>query len=265
MSFSFIQITDHHLRESETLLTRGYSTAHAFRAVLRHIAQNWADRIDFIVSTGDLVDGGTDAEYQHVRQMLGITAASHAPGPQRVTIEGLREMPMCFLPGNHDSRAVFYRNMFSSDEPRDFMNVAFTHKDVQFVCLDWGGENKAIVYPEMLAQLSRARESNAPTIIWMHHAITPIGIPRIDSFLPNDLGAFQKAIRNKNILGIFHGHFHATYESRIEGVPVFGLRSTTFSFAPDGDTVLLVLRPPHYRVVHVKDGKLSTEIVEVLL
>ena len=38
MSFSFIQITDHHLRETADLLTFGYSTDHAFRTVLSHIA-----------------------------------------------------------------------------------------------------------------------------------------------------------------------------------------------------------------------------------
>jgi Icc protein len=265
MNFSFIQITDHHLRESEELLTRGYSTAYAFRVVMRHIAQNWADRIDFIVTTGDLVDTGTDAEYQQFRRMLGITEASCAPGPQRVNIEGVREMPMYFLPGNHDPRAAFYRNMFSLEAPRELMNVTFARKEVQFVCLDWGGENKALAYPELLAHLARALDSNAPTIIWMHHAITPIGISRLDSFLPDDLGAFKDAIRKGNVLGILHGHFHETYESHLEGIPIFGTRATTFSFAPEGDRVLLVLRPPHYRVIHFQDGNLSTEVVEVPL
>ena len=35
MPFSFVQITDHHLRETETALTSGYSTAYAFRSVMR--------------------------------------------------------------------------------------------------------------------------------------------------------------------------------------------------------------------------------------
>ena len=263
--FSFVQITDHHLRESEALFTRGYSTAYAFRAVMRHIAQNWADRIDFIVTTGDLVDIGTAGEYQQFRRMLGIAKTSHAPGPQPVNIEGLRDMPMYFLPGNHDPRAVFYRNMFALDEPHAWMNVVFAHKNIQIVCIDWGGENKAVAYPEMLAHLGHAVESNAPTIIWMHHGITPTGIPRLDSFLTDDLSAFKESLRKRNVLGILHGHFHASYESQIEGIPIFGTRSTTFSFAPEGEKLMAVLRPPHYRVLHVNDGRLSTEIVEVPL
>ena len=47
MNFSFVQITDHHLRESEALLAHGYSTAYALRAVLRHIAEHVDDRTSF--------------------------------------------------------------------------------------------------------------------------------------------------------------------------------------------------------------------------
>ena len=42
MAFSFIQITDHHLRPVETDLVRGMSTDNSLRAVLRHISQHAA-------------------------------------------------------------------------------------------------------------------------------------------------------------------------------------------------------------------------------
>ena len=53
MSFSFVQITDHHLCDTETLLLQGYSPAYAFRTVMRHIAEHVASHIDFLVTTGD--------------------------------------------------------------------------------------------------------------------------------------------------------------------------------------------------------------------
>ena len=281
--FSFIQITDHHLRESETLLTRGYSTWHAFRAVMRHIAQQHTD-VDFIVTTGDLVDGGTDVEYQHARRMLGITETSDAPGPQRVSIEGLRDMPMYFLPGNHDARESFFRNMFppsttlpfAQDTSPPAMNVAFMHKGVQFVCVDWGAANKAVsthAMYDLLARVLRRRSINAaqdadarePTIILTHHHVTPTGMAYIDSFLAADVATFAEAIRGRNVLAIFNGHTHATYEAQLAGVPVYGLRSTMFSFTIEDGKVLAVLRPPHYRVVTMDEGKVRTEIVEVAL
>ncbi|MCA1554983.1 MAG: metallophosphoesterase [Chloroflexi bacterium] len=263
MTFSFIQITDHHLPESESILTKGYSTWFAFRAVLRHIAEHRAD-VDFIVSTGDLVDKGTDAEYQYVREQLGIHETSAPPGPQRVSIEGLREMLMYFLPGNHDTREDFFRNMFPSSDLRA-LNIAFTHKGVQFVCIDWGAANKAVASEGMFEFLERALKNDAPSIILTHHHVTPMGMAYVDAFLADNLDEFARIITGRKVLAIFNGHTHATFEAQLAGVPVYGLRSTTFSFVQQGDELLYVLRSPHYRVVTVEDGKVSTAIVEVTL
>jgi len=278
-TFSFIQMTDHHLRERESDLTFGFSPAHAFRATLRHIAQHAAAQADFIVTTGDLVNNGTEAEYQAARAMLGIRKSSPPPGPQPVSIEGLREMPMYFLPGNHDPREVFFRNMFPDHvetsgsgsvaeqlaaSPR-LMNTAFMHKGIRFICVDWGGESKAVAYPAMLEFLTESLRDGTPCIILMHHALAPVRIPRLDAFLPDDVSPFADLIRGSSVLAVFCGHFHATYEAAIAGIPIYGLRSTTFSFAPDGDKLLFVLRSPHYRIVSVSGNKVTTEIVEVAL
>lgn len=88
MHFSFAQMTDHRLRETETTLTAGYSTTHALRATLRHLAEHVAASIDFVVSTGDLVEAPTEQSYQNLCQMLDLRASSPAPGPQLATCEG---------------------------------------------------------------------------------------------------------------------------------------------------------------------------------
>jgi 3',5'-cyclic-AMP phosphodiesterase len=264
MAFSFIQITDHHLRELEATLTRGYSTWHAFRAVMRHIAQHHSD-VDFIVTTGDIVDTGTDAEYQAVRRALGIIETSVPPGPQRVTIEGLRDMPMYFLPGNHDPRDAFFRNMFSQSPPAPAMNVTFTHKGVQFVCLDWGAENKSIATPTLFPQLAQAVQSDAPTILLTHHHVAPTGMSYLDNYLSDEIDEFARIIAGRRVLAILSGHVHITYESQVGSVPVYGLRSTMFSFTQCGDKLFFVLGNLNYRAVTVEDGKISTEIVEVPL
>jgi len=270
--FSFIQITDHHLPAAEAQLRRGYSPWHAFRTVMRHIAEHHAD-MDFIVSTGDLVDGGTDAEYQHFRDALDIRASSAPPGPQYVSIEGLRDMPMYFLAGNHDARANFFRNMFppstalrsAQDATPRALNVTFTHQGVQFVCIDWGAANKAVASTGMFEFLARALQSDAPSIILTHHHVTPMDMAYVDAFLADELGEFERLIAGRNVLAIMNGHTHATFEGQLAGVPVFGLRSTMFSFTVEDGNLLAVLRPPHYRIVTVDDGNVSTEIVEVAL
>jgi 3',5'-cyclic AMP phosphodiesterase CpdA len=272
MGFSFIHITDHHLRETESTLTRGYSTWYAFRVVLRHIEQQHPN-VDFIVSTGDLVnsgdDGGlanvdADAQYQYVRQALRITNAAGPPGPLRITSDGLRDMPLYVLPGNLDPRESFFRNLFPNSSLRE-MNVAFTHKGIQFVCVDWGAREQAVTTQAMLDFLAQALRNPLPSIISMHHHVAPVGLPLWDSWIADDIGSFWNIVAGQNVLGIFSGHAHVTYESRIGDIPIFGLRSTSYAFAQQGATVLPVLQPPHYRVVAVSDGRLSTEIVEVAL
>lgn len=90
--FCFVQITDHHLLESEDELRQGFSPGHALRMVMKHIAGHVADKADFIISTGDLVEPPTEKAYQCAVQLLGLRSGSW-PGPQKISVEGLRDYP----------------------------------------------------------------------------------------------------------------------------------------------------------------------------
>lgn len=270
MTFSFVQITDHHLRDSESLLLQGYSPAYALRKVLQHIATHNASHIDFMVLSGDIVDEATDLAYENVAQMLQLQAVSPAPGPELVTLEGLQECPMYFLPGNHDDRHHFFRHLFADTAPVPHMDVCFQHKGVQFICLDWGPRGKAIAHPGMLDFLSRSLQTDMPSILLTHHHLVPVGCRWIDAFLPNqeDHEAFWNIVseHHERILGIFSGHAHVTYERVVNGIPVFGLRSTAPQpVLQEQDEPLLCLQPPHYRLVTVQDKVLTTRIFEVPL
>ncbi len=85
----------------------------------------------------------------------------------------------------------------------------------------------------------------------------------VDHYIADEIGKFAQLIEGQRVLGIFSGHAHITYTSQVGGVPAYGLRSTMFSFAQCGDTLLRILGDLNYRVVTVTDGQLSTEIVEV--
>lgn len=265
MSFSFIQITDHHLRERDDALSRGFNPAYAFRKVLQHIAAHDAHNADFLVTTGDIVDNGTDAEYEATLERLKLERqANEPPGPHRVSGEGLARLPMYFLPGNHDPRATFFRNLYPNMAAREWNNSAFMHKGVQFVCIDWGGETVGVAHAAMLEFLTARLETNVPTILFSHHPVVRVGAEWLDNYLAVDVSKFWDVVRGKNVLGIFTGHLHMTYERVIENIPVYGLRATTFQFALTPQP-LLALLPPHYRVVTVIEGMVKTEIVEVEL
>jgi 3',5'-cyclic-AMP phosphodiesterase len=264
--FSFIQITDHHLLEAEEALRDGFCPGHAFRMVMRHISQNLADKVDFIISTGDLVEPETDANYQGAMKLLGINSSAALPGPQHINIEGLKDFPMYFLPGNHDERALMTKYLFPESSAPKLYNFTFEHKGVQFVFMDWGPESKAHLFPETKEFLAKALQVELPSVLVMHQHVKKIGSRWLDNFLADNLDEFWDVIlpSKEKVLGILCGHVHITYEDEYGGVPIYGLRSTAYPFAKTDDPVV-ILAAPHYRYVHVHDGVLTTRVYKVVI
>jgi Icc protein len=261
MSLRFAQITDHHLAEGDLLW--GYSTWHALRAVLRHIAAH-AGPLDFIISTGDLVEHGAEAEYRIFLDIIGAEPAGASPGPLIARGEGLPAVPFYVLPGNHDARPTMLRSVFPASLPAPRLHGWFERGGVRFVCVDWGAGNKAESTPDLPAFLDTAL-GDGPAVILMHHHVAPMGIARLDALIADDVAAFTEAIAGRGVLAILSGHTHASFTTSLAGVPVYGLRSTCFQFAPVAGDLLRCLQPPHYRLVTIDDGILTTEIVEVPL
>lgn len=265
MNFSFIQITDHHLTESDAELLDGFSTRHAFRSVLKHIAQNGGAHVDFIVSTGDIVENPTETAYQSFLQLVNArNLSAEMPGPILISIEGLLDMPMYLLPGNHDDRSNFFKHLFPKSLPAPLMNTAFIYEGIQFICLDVGPHSKATAHSETLNFLAQSLNVNLPSIIFMHHQLIEIGSRWLDDFIADEIHKFWEIVIGQNVLGIFCGHIHTTYEKVVNNIPVFGLRSTACSFVLQ-DEPLACLLPPHYRLVTIQNGILSTQIFEVSL
>jgi Icc protein len=116
----------------------------------------------------------------------------------------------------------------------------------------------------MLDFLAAALPRDAPSILLMHHQPVRIGSAWLDSFVADNADRFWDVVREQNVLGIFCGHAHMTYETAVDGIPVYGLRSTIYQFARS-DEPMLCLEPPHYRLVTVGSGRVSTQVFEVPL
>lgn len=264
MPFSFVQITDHHLGESDEDRPHGYPAGETFRAVMDNISQECAGEIDFIVSTGDLVNRPTEDAYRYLKDVLNLSPADCLSCPHTIRYGRLWDFPMYLLPGNHDERALFFRCLFSGAADGWF-NTSFVHKGVRFVCLDWGAFERGEMIDGTLAFAERVLRADEPSILLTHHNIVPVGAAWLDRYIPDGIEAFYDVLRGKRVLAILCGHLHSSYEREWEGVPVWGLRSTAFQFRFEGRPVLS-LQPPHFRVVTVgADGGLETRVVEVPL
>lgn len=266
--FSFIQITDHHLLESQDELREGFSPGHALRMVMKHIAAHVADKGDFIISTGDLVEPPTEKAYQCAIDLLGIETSASLPGPLTVNLEGLRDYPFYFLPGNHDDRELATRCLFPNSKVPDLYNFTFVHKGIQFIFMDWGPESKGFFFPETREFLAEALQSDFPAVILCHQHVKPIGSRWLDSFIADDIDQFWDIISKpgikEKILSILCGHVHITYEDEYKGIQVLGLRSTAYPFAKS-DEAMVILAPPHYRFVTIKDHVLTSRVYKVLI
>jgi len=264
--FSFIQITDHHILEFEEQLRDGFCPGYAFRKVIRHISDNVADKADFIISTGDLVEPPTEETYQGAVKLLGINSPAALPGPQKIHIEGLQDYPMYFLPGNHDDREMMTRYLFPDSDAPKLYDCAFVHKGVQFVFVDFGPEAKGEFLPETRDFLAQAMESDLPSVIVTHHHVKKIGSRWLDNFIADEIRQFWNIVAKpgvkEKVLAILSGHVHITYEEMYKGIPILGLRSTAYPFAKTDDP-LVILADPHYRFVRIQDGILTSRVYKV--
>lgn len=265
MTFSFVQITDHHLGESDADHPYGYPAAETFRAVMDHINGTYAGKIDFIVSTGDLVNRATDPAYEFMKYVLDLKTAKNFPGPHLIHYGKLKDFPVYLLPGNHDERAVFFRQFFPDQKELTRLNAWFTYKGVRFVFLDWGIGDRGEMTPELLDFTVQALDTNEPAVLLMHHNMIPVGAPRLDRFVAEGVEPLHDLLKSKNILAILNGHLHSSYDVTWEGIPVQGLRSTAFQIRFERKPIIS-LQPPHYRVVTVSDNaSFTSRVVEVPL
>ena len=265
-SFSFLQITDHHLGPSETSVRYGYAVNYTFRQTLQHLIFP-AAKSDFVISTGDLVDPPTPQGYARLLRTLGIVAPDGAfPGPLKTSYPGLEHLSLYLMPGNHDDRAQLCQSVFPQTQPSRSLSAAFEHRGVLFMCLDWGQHDQGRLYSEIEEILQAGLSRGLPTIIFSHHQLVPIGMHWMDAMLPDEAGWFWQAVQaaGRQVLGVISGHTHLNYEQHIGGIPVWGLGSTSYSFTRSDKPQALADRP-YFRRFQIENGELQAQLFEVPL
>jgi 3',5'-cyclic-AMP phosphodiesterase len=265
MSLTFLQITDHHLGAGPHVVNRGYATAWALDRLLEAIAAD-APEATALLCTGDLVDVGTPSAYAFALATFGAAARGAPPGPLPLTRPGLERYALYALPGNHDPRETFVRELFPGGTPAPRLDLAWGVGDVAFVYLDLGTDGRrGVLTGASLALLERVLERGRRSVVVLHHHPIPVGVPWLDRAVPEGIEQLWRALRGGDVAAVLFGHAHTSVESVVEGVPVLGLRSTCFQFAATEEPSF-VIQPLHYRVITVPDaGPAHHRLVEVPL
>jgi len=196
---------------------------------------------DITVVTGDLVDHGEAAEYDHFRQLLA---------PLR--------MPVFVIAGNHDARAPL-REAFGADgylPPDGFLHYAVEDYPLRLVALDTSipGENGGRLCAERLGWLDRtlAAAPDRPTLVLMHHPPFATGITFMDGYGLENIGALAEIVaRHQQIERITCGHLHRAIDRRFAGTVAGTAPSTAHQLQLDlrpGARLHFRFEPPGYQL-----------------
>lgn len=151
---------------------------------------------------GDMTDSGLESEWAAFEKVYGLTGK-----------DGLLKFPVFEAIGNHD---------IPGDAPvKDHVRkrhgsliYSWDWGDVHFVCLD--------LYPDAASlkwlKSDLEKVGKRPLIIYFHYTIQG---PYDDGWRADEKVAFAEAIKGRNVLAIFHGHYHMAGRYQWKGYDVF--------------------------------------------
>jgi cytolysin (calcineurin-like family phosphatase) len=152
---------------------------------------------------GDMTDSSREEEWRQFEELYGLTGR-----------DGLLKWPVFEAIGNHD---------FIGDSPvrghverrHGSLVYSWDWEDVHFVCLDMHPDAKNLEWlARDLNKVGRLR----PLVVFFHYAIEG---PYSDFWEEEQKAAFARAIERRNILAIFHGHYHHAGHYAWRGHDVF--------------------------------------------
>lgn len=192
------QITDLHLRPKGLACYRVSDTNMLADRAVRSL-HSLTPQADAIVVTGDLTDRSDPREYAVARSLLSRF-----------------EVPVYLMPGNHDSSEGMRQAMADYpgiDENRDGkIFYAAMINGVQLIALDshLPGSPQGNLGNEQLAWLETTlRNSNAPTMVALHHPPALTGIEHMDRMGLQDAEALAEVLEpHAHVQRILCGHVH---------------------------------------------------------
>lgn len=231
------QISDLHLTEKGERLFDRIDTAGFLARAVAHL-NALEPPADFVIVTGDLVDRGSIAEYQHLRALLGK----------------LRR-PFALMPGNHDDRFNL-RRAFADHAywkgAGEFLQYVIEDLPVRLIALDTviPGESGGRLCRTRLDWLAARLEEQPkrPTVVAMHHPPFASGLTGMDAIACANSEALGAIVaRHPQIERIICGHVHRPMTLRWHGTVVTTAPATAHQVTldlRDKSPVSWIMEPP---------------------
>ncbi|QEN85167.1 phosphodiesterase [Labrys sp. KNU-23] len=236
-------LSDPHLRETGRLY-QGLVDSNAMFDLAIETLNAFRPEPDIVIIGGDLVDEGTEADYETVRHALSR----------------LRQ-PVYAIPGNHDEREAF-RTCFreagylTAAGPLHFDTgrrwpVRVIGFDVTVPGQHYGDIDEAAL---LWLQQALAKCPDQPTVILMHQPPIDSGIDAIDTYKCLHGERLAELLpRHGNVERILCGHIHRFMQAQFAGTALMTAPSTATSIAlrlTEGSTPASYVEPPAFLLHH---------------
>ena len=239
-----VQLTDTHLCESFGGTLLGMDTDHSLQAVIA-LVQRERPKIDLLLGTGDLADGGAGSAYDRLEGYFGqLTVANY------------------WLPGNHDSLP----RMRAADPARLCREIRVAGWSILLLDSQVAGEVEGGLGAEELqfleSALAAAADGCLHSLVCMHHPVVPVGCDWLDQQRVADAEAFFAILdRFSGVKAVLWGHVHQECDLLRGGVRLLGAPSTCVQFAANSEDFKADNTPPGYRWFELHpDGNLVTGV-----
>jgi Icc protein len=234
------QLSDAHIRLGPL---GGEAASHFHRALGRVLALDpWPD---CVVVTGDLVETGSEAEYEAFREVVG-----NFP------------IPLHLAAGNHDDAGTMVKSFGGTTllGHTDSPYYVVQYSDAAIIVLDSSvpGSVSGSLGTEQLLWLDETlRAVQTPAFVCLHHPPVPVGIPFLDNMRLEDGPALAQVIsRYPHVPRVLAGHIHRAITAGFAGT-ILTIAPSTFRQASLG---MGSDRPTGY--VHEPPGLLLHSLTE---
>ena len=248
-TYTVFQFTDSHLSADPAACMRGVNTTNSLKAVTA-LASAFAPP-DAIVATGDLSQDGSEASYLRFREVVSQP-----------------NIPLRWLPGNHDDAATMQRCRGAEAQPLRLGKWHIITLDSQVLGAEQGALD-AESLRRLEGELAAADAVSEYVLLCVHHNPLRTGAKWMDTIdLTN--GAELLAMLNKHpsARALIHGHIHHKFERVVGNVQVLGTPSTCAQFAPQATDFEIDTQPatcqPGFRWLRLHpDGAVETGVERV--
>ncbi len=240
-----VQLTDCHILSEAQHRLKGMNTRASFEAVCQRILADNPD-LDLILATGDLSQDASTAAYQYLAERFAEL-----------------QLPVFWLPGNHDNSALMNEHLLGK-QISAAKQVLIGNWLIVLLDSTIKGEAGGNVSSAQIEFLQTSLQTNADrhALVCLHHHALPAASAWMDQLGLQQPQPLHDVIKSQqNVRGVLWGHVHQQSHHYRDGIKWMSTPSTCVQFKPGSEHFALDELPPGYRQISLhSNGSIETTV-----